>query len=57
MTTVAELVRKQMQEGLAEIRRSLDWYDYVVEPLAMKYRIPIDGDFKSRKWWFVLRSQ
>lgn len=39
----------------AETIRSLDWYAFVVLEVAERTRLPIDGDFASRRWWFVLR--
>ncbi len=49
------LVKAQIEKATREACRSLDWYVYVVEPLAEKYRLPMDGDYQRRIWWFVLR--
>ena len=50
-----EAIEAQIKHALDENRRSLNWYIYTVETVAMRTRLPIDGDWYTRRWWFVLR--
>lgn len=49
-------VRRLMNTALADMQESCAWYVYIVEPIYLRHRIPIDGDFHRRRWWFVLRD-
>jgi len=55
MPRAFDLVAAKLEHAKQEHMRSLDWYIFIVEPLMERTRLPIDGDYASRRWWFVLR--
>lgn len=47
-------IEEKLRHAISEQCRSLDWYIYTVETVAMRTRLAIDGDWSTRRWWFVL---
>lgn len=57
--TPLELVRKQMDDAMAEFRSQLDWYDYIFITKSEYFYsqgIVIDANLEARKWWIVLKE-
>lgn len=45
-----------MDYSMREGQASIAWYIYIFEPAYIKYKGSIDGDFRSRIWWFKLKE-
>jgi hypothetical protein len=54
ITTKFDLIREKLEHAKRETILSLNWYAFTVMTVAERTRLPIDGDWVARRWWFVL---
>lgn len=54
---IIEVIKNNMEKAMYNYENDLEWICYIVEPIAMKYRIPIDFDLRTRKWWFIMKEE